>query len=77
MVRLRDDLQTQLQELQRFKPIFDFEVEAKRLRIEAEAQRDDLVQVARNRLEKAEEKLQSAVAEADRISPISGTTDLG
>ncbi|MEG4315267.1 DUF4041 domain-containing protein [Pseudomonas sp. FIP_A4] len=67
VVRLRGDLQTQLQELQRFKPIQDVEAEAKRLRIEAEAQRDDLVQGARNRLEKAEEKLQSAVAEADRI----------
>lgn len=67
VVRLRGDLQTQLQELQRFKPIQDVEAEAKRLRIEAEAQRDDLVQGARNRLDKAEEKLQSAVAEADRI----------
>jgi len=67
VVRLRGDLQVQLQELQRFKPIQDVEAEATRLRIEAEAQRDDLVQGARNRLDKAEEKLQSAVAEADRI----------
>lgn len=67
VVRLRGDLQVQLQALQRFKPIQDVEVEAKRLRVEAEAQRDDLVQGARNRLEKAEEKLQSAVAESDRI----------
>ena len=67
VVRLRGDLQVQLQELQRFKPIQDVEAEAKGLRIEAEAQRDFLVQGARNRLEKAEEKLQSAVAEADRI----------
>ncbi|NIM31648.1 MAG: DUF4041 domain-containing protein [Pseudomonas stutzeri] len=67
VVRLHGDLQVQLQELQRFKPIQDVEAEAKRLRVEAQAQRDDLVQGARNRLEKAEEKLQSAVAEADRI----------
>ncbi|WP_134163447.1 hypothetical protein [Pseudomonas citronellolis] len=32
-----------------------------------EEQRDDLAQGARNRLEKAEEKLQSAMAEANRI----------
>lgn len=65
VVRLRSDLQVQLQELQRFKPIQDVEAEAKRLRVEAEAQRDDLVQGARKRLERAEEKLQSAVAEAE------------
>ena len=70
VVRLRGDLQTQLQELHRFKPILDAEAEAKRLRIEAEGQRDELVQGARNRLEKAEEKFQSAVAEADRIAGI-------
>jgi len=72
VVRLRGDLQVQLQALQRFKPIQNVEVEAKRLRFEAEAQRDDLVQGARNRLEKAEEKLQSAVAEADRIVASTG-----
>ncbi|WP_045159458.1 hypothetical protein [Stutzerimonas stutzeri] len=37
MGRLRTDLQVQLQELQRFKPIQDVEAEATRLRIEAEA----------------------------------------
>ncbi|MBC8649272.1 DUF4041 domain-containing protein [Pseudomonas sp. MTM4] len=67
VARLRGDLQTQLEELQRFKPIQDVEAEAKRLRIEAEAQRKDLVQGARNRFEKAEEKLRSALAEADWI----------
>jgi len=52
VVRLRGDLQVRLQELQRFKPFQDVEAEAKRLRIEVEAQRDDLVQGARDRLER-------------------------
>lgn len=65
--QLRAELEITLNEMQRFQPIKDAEAEAGRLLIEANVQRDNLLESARLHLEKAEGKLQSATVEADRI----------
>jgi len=65
--QLRAELETMLNEMQRFQPVKDAEAEAERLLIDAKGQRDNLLASARLHLEKAETKLQSATGEADRI----------
>ncbi|MGV8865098.1 MAG: DUF4041 domain-containing protein [Pseudomonas sp.] len=67
VAQLRTDLQVKLQELSRFKGIIDAEAEAARITIEANANRESVIQAAKSRIEQAEARLQTAIAEADKI----------
>ncbi|WP_312388819.1 hypothetical protein [Stutzerimonas nitrititolerans] len=55
--------------------IFELTLNLKARQNEVEAQRNDLIQGARNRLEQAEEKLRSAAAKADRIIELATLRD--
>jgi len=55
--------------------IFELTLNPEARQNEVEAQRNDLIQGARNRLEQAEEKLQSAAAKADRIIELARLRD--